>query len=325
MSLRHKRLKRSAIKEAFDNLPCGICFFSENGLVTLCNRTMHRLVFALTGRDLQLLSELRIAVSPSPDNGSAGDDGGAVLLPDGGAWLFAEHYVVGGDGRVYIQFTASEVTELHRAAQELAAKNCELAEMAENMERISRNVVAIAREEEILSMKMRIHNELGSDTLKTRQYILSGCPAQRKTELLSCWRRTLSQLSGGIEQECDSDLYSELQETASAIGAEIELEGELPPEHGAAGLIVAAVRECLTNMIRHAGGTVLHVKAAFDDSAAAAVITNNGSVPSAPITEGGGLGALRVIIEKAGGAMTVLSEPYFSLTVRIPLKGDDLL
>lgn len=44
--------KRSAVKEAFDNLPSGICFFDKNGMVTLCNYQMHRLVFALSGRDL---------------------------------------------------------------------------------------------------------------------------------------------------------------------------------------------------------------------------------------------------------------------------------
>ena len=45
------RLKRMS-KEAFDNLPSGVCFFNNHGIVTLCNRQMHRLVFSLSGRDL---------------------------------------------------------------------------------------------------------------------------------------------------------------------------------------------------------------------------------------------------------------------------------
>ena len=33
-------LKRMT-KQAFDNLPSGICFFNQNGAVTLCNRQMY--------------------------------------------------------------------------------------------------------------------------------------------------------------------------------------------------------------------------------------------------------------------------------------------
>lgn len=32
------RLKRSAVKEAFDNLPSGVCFFNQNGMVVFIYR-----------------------------------------------------------------------------------------------------------------------------------------------------------------------------------------------------------------------------------------------------------------------------------------------
>ena len=54
-----KRFIRNSVKEAFDNLPSGICFFDKNGILTLCNHQMYRLFFALTGKDLQSLSELQ--------------------------------------------------------------------------------------------------------------------------------------------------------------------------------------------------------------------------------------------------------------------------
>ena len=33
---------RNSVKEAFDNLPSGICFFDKNGILTLCNEGYHR-------------------------------------------------------------------------------------------------------------------------------------------------------------------------------------------------------------------------------------------------------------------------------------------
>ena len=48
-----------SVKEAFDHLPSGVCFFDKNGTVTLCNYQMYRVFFALTGTDLQSLPELQ--------------------------------------------------------------------------------------------------------------------------------------------------------------------------------------------------------------------------------------------------------------------------
>jgi hypothetical protein len=46
-----KTINNTSIKEAFDNLPTGVCFFNEVGLPVLCNRTMQRFSFAVCGKD----------------------------------------------------------------------------------------------------------------------------------------------------------------------------------------------------------------------------------------------------------------------------------
>ena len=45
---------------------------------------------------------------------------------------------------------------------------------------------------------------------------------------------------------------------------------------------------------------------------------NNGNPPKQKITEGGGLGALRLQVEEAGGSMQILSIPQFVLILSIP-------
>ena len=321
MSLLHKGLTKSSIKEAFDNLPSGVCFFASDGILILCNRQMHRLSFALTGRDLQTVSELRDALTELPEGSAAVRDKDTFLLPDQSAWSFTEREICDRDGNSYTQFLAANVTDLYRAAEELDRKNSELGEIAANMERINQNVVAIMREEEILSMKMLIHSEMGSSVLNTRQFLLHGYDEAQKADLVRHWRKTLKQLAGAVDRDGDANVYKELQATAEAIGAKILLTGALPEEPYAAYVLVAAMRECMTNTIRHAGGNELYVTITGSDTDATAVITNNGAVPEKPITEGGGLGALRTRIEKAGGVMTVQSQPSFALSVTIPLKG----
>lgn len=313
----------SAVKEAFDNLPSGICFFNEKGSMVLCNHVMYRLVFELAGQDIQSLDELKNVLQKRMEGMEAEPETEAVVFLDEASWKFVFTEVEKANGSRYIQVIALDVTELHKTSKELAQRNKELEELARHIENITKNVVAIMREEEILSMKMRIHNEVGSSILNTRQYYLGGCLPEQKGELLRSWRRTLKLLHNEIRKDDETDGYSELLEIASSIGVEIVQTGELPNEAACAYLIVAAIRECLTNAIRHAEGNRLFVSISQSMETATAVITNNGKIPEDEITEGGGLTSLRTRIEKAGGTMQIQSRPVFSLMITIPLEGDE--
>ena len=90
-------------------------------------------------------------------------------------------------------------------------------------------------------------------------------------------------------------------------------------------MLTAAVRECMTNSVRHAGATELRVVISCDGTAATAVITDNGKAPPSEITEGGGLSSLRAKVEKHGGTMKIRSGSGVELTVSVPLKQENLL
>lgn len=55
-------ISRDSVKQAFDLLPSGICYFSPSGAVKLCNMQMHRLFRTLAQSDLQTLDELNDAL-----------------------------------------------------------------------------------------------------------------------------------------------------------------------------------------------------------------------------------------------------------------------
>ena len=77
----------------------------------------------------------------------------------------------------------------------------------------------------------------------------------------------------------------------------------------------AAAHECLTNLVRHAGGTRLEIFGEKTASAWKVRYLNDGAVPTAPIVEGSGLTALRMRTEAAGGAMEIAVLPRFQLTL----------
>ena len=312
------RLKRMS-KEAFDNLPSGVCFFNHQGVATLCNRQMHRLVYELTGRDLQSLYELRALINGEPKHGTREQN--LFLLEDGSVWRFVEEAVTAEDGAPYIQVVASNVTVLYKKQKELERNNIELQKRGKRLRRLSANVAAVTREEEILSMKMRVHDDIGRSVIATRRLLQQGRPTE---ELDLCtWKNAIHLLKRSSERPKDKDALTQLVEAAAGIGIAIRLDGILPQNAAAAYLLITAMRECASNAVRHAGATELYVRVTQIQGIARARITNNGTPPEEPVSEGGGLSALRARVEKAGGDMVVCFAPNFELTVSVPIIEEE--
>lgn len=312
-------LKRMT-KEAFDNLPSGICFFNHNGAVTLCNRQMYRLVFELTGKDLQSVYEWREVMKGTPSH--AVRDGTLFILESGDIWQFNERTVTDKYGNSYTEVTASDVTELYLRKKELEQKNRQLEEAGERLRRLSANATALTREEEILNMKMRIHDDIGRSVISARR-LLTECHPTDEFDL-TAWRNAVHLLRHDSESDDDRDAFTQLKDAANEIGIKIISEGSLPKSKASAYHLITAMRECATNAVRHAKGTELYVKLEKNGSFFSAVIKNNGNVPECEISEGGGLSTLRARIEKAGGSMTIKSFPCFELTVTVPEITEEL-
>ena len=313
------RLKRIAVKEAFDNLPGGVCFFDKNGFVTLCNYQMYRLAFELTGRDLQSLPEFESDLNGVGASKRIGEN--MYALSNSSVWRFSKESVATNGGDTYTQLTASDVTELYKRQKELERDNQSLREYAERMRRLSADIINLIREEEILNMKMRVHDDIGRSVIATRRLLQQNRPIKELD--LTEWKNAVRLLKHDIETADEKDALSGLMKAAEGIGIKFVSTGSLPPQKHAADIIVSAVRECMTNAVRHAGAGELYASFSTGEDTAEAVITNNGAVPQSEIVEGGGLSSLRDRIEKSGGTMTIRSSPEFELRVSVPLRTEE--
>ncbi|MDO4488267.1 MAG: hypothetical protein Q4B67_04180 [Eubacteriales bacterium] len=312
----------NSVKEAFDTLPTGICFFTKKGLPVLCNEKMYHIAYMLMGRDLQVLSEIEEACD-SPAEGVEkivvkGKTG--YRLQDATVWSFSKTVVRTGDREEYIQLKATDFTDLYSLQEELESSNEELEDMIGQVKRISENMSEIVRQQEILTAKMRIHNKMGNCLLSTKQYLGQGLPTDKKDEFLRLWDESLSSLMEEASAGEEPDACSEVIRIAKSIGISVITEGELPHDNEKAYLLVVALRECVTNALRHAAATELYMKISEDDSFINAEFSNNGEAPDKEIVPGGGLSSLKERIEKAGGEMLISSTPGFVLTVRLPVR-----
>ena len=313
----------TSIKEAFDNLPTGVCFFNEDGLPVLCNRAMHRFSFAVSGRDVQFVADLEECFAEGfvPLNGVR-REGKVFSLPDGTARQLEKRTFSYENGALYTQYIATDVTDLNKNRLELAKENDRLSKVQAELRRLSANVVAATREEEILNTKMRIHDEMGRCLVEAQKYLRDASAESIPTEVVRSWQRTVTLLKSHNEPQ-QNDMLNQIRKTCSAVKLEFIQTGKLPRQDTAAYLLTCAVRECVTNAVRYAEASELYAVFSETETAATVCVSNNGKPPAGEIIEGGGLSTLRRRIEREGGSMLVRSLPEFCLTVTVPKESEE--
>lgn len=119
-----EKVSQNSIKEALNLLPVGICYFTLNGTIKLCNSQMYRLFRTLAHKDLQKLSELRDALHSNIQNEviRLTDKKEIYLFPDGRAWNYQESEVKDKEGNVYIEAVFSDVTKQYHEKKILQGK-----------------------------------------------------------------------------------------------------------------------------------------------------------------------------------------------------------
>ena len=229
------------------------------------------------------------------------------------------------DGAPYIQTTTADITKLYTLSQELAESNAALHDQHKRLKDLFSQIVQIKREEEILASKVKLHDELGRCVLAGRRSLLQTGADGSLEPVLALWCETVEKLevSLGDMAAPRDDTLRQLTDAAATLGCAIEFVGAIPENGDIAYLLLSAVREAVTNAVRHAGADRVTVRISEEDGVLAAQITDNGPRCPAAIIEGGGLTNLRRRLERAGGIMEVTCEGGVRLHLKLPLTAKE--
>lgn len=318
-----KTIGSSSIRETFDNLPAGVCFFDETGFPVLCNLAMERFSFAVCGKDIQFVTDLENCLADDfiPADGTE-KDGNMFLLPDGSVRHLKKRSFTHENGSIYTRYTATDVTDLHEKRIKLMEENKQLRSVQADLQRLSANVDAIAREEEILNTKMRVHDKMGNCLMMAQECLKNDAMENIPDSIAVSWQRAVSMLKYSSDAQ-EEDMLSQIRKTCESVNVLFIQTGELPRQENIAYILTCAVRECVINAVRYAEAEQLYAHFTEDETAASVTVTNSGRTPGSDILESGGLSTLRSRVERAGGTMTVLSAPFFELTVVMPKGKED--
>lgn len=103
----------------------------------------------------------------------------------------------------------------------------------------------------------------------------------------------------------------------------INLSGNLPEQEELSHVFLMAMRECLSNGVRHAGASELWIEINEDENSVSVNITNDGVPPEKEVVPKGGLHNLYRYAADWGGSMKIQSEPSFELTVTLPKDKEE--
>ena len=307
-----RQLSPVSIKESCDHLPGALCFAWENGQPCLKNLKMDELSHLLTGEALLNANVFWKTFEPQP----------IATLENGQTWSFARVRLGMSEKTVY-QITGTNITEEARLQRELEKDNLRLKDINRRLRQYGQDVQEATREKEILRAKTRVHDQIGHALLQTRQF-LSDTQGDAES-VCAAWRQNVRLLLGKYADDQHVDTFDQLARAAQAIGVTIERRGVFPAENTeSAQLVETAAHECLTNLVRHAGGTRLEIIGEKTASGWRVRYLNDGSTPSGPIVEGSGLSALRARTEAADGKMDIAYTPRFELTLTLPEERQEI-
>lgn len=305
-------LTPGALKESLDTLPDGVCFFEKNGQPLLVNIQMNRISGELFGAEIlngeQFWKDIR---ENFPE---------MVQTKDGKIWDFRRKDLVIRKKIIY-EIVACDVTEQYKLKKELEKRNQSLGEINERLRLYGQEVDRITRDQEILTAKIRLHDELGRSLLAFRSYLDQTKEQRDHDGLLRLWHYNIAALRNEASPSEMRDDWALLRQAADAVDVKIFLDGDIPKEEKIESIIIKAIHECLANTVKHANGNELYVKIRNNNVRTTVEMSNNGNPPTHTVKESGGLLNLRHTVERAGGTMVIESTPQFMLQVTLPAGG----
>ncbi|MBR2812321.1 MAG: hypothetical protein IKD69_13170 [Solobacterium sp.] len=301
-------LSRVSVKDAMNSLNSGLLFYDLDGSRRLINRKMYELmedIFHTSFRNANLFYDCLVREgknSPEP----------ILTASDGRIWLFSRHEITIGR-RKYYELTASDVTEKVKANRALIRTRENLERSREALREALETAVEQSRQEAMLEVRGRTHDLFGSRL----SLLLQSLRYEGKTDVdvlvRSCrdLMKDITEIDGKMDAEAE---LQSLKATMGRLGIRVAYNGSLPEDEADADVLVQAVREAITNSVRHAYATQITVDAGMIDHAFTAVIKDNGT-GSPDCHEGGGLRAMRRRIEARGGTLEVCSTDPFVLKI----------
>lgn len=314
------RISASSIKNTIDSIHTAVLFSEPDGLILLINEQMLRLMNAISGklqRNAKEFYDYLISGELEPGmQREEFEDQILLHLPDATVWIFSLSKLKIKD-RDYFQLAATDISRQWNLTAELQRQEAELKVKSEYLRESIDSLQLLSGERVVRNAKLRAHEVLGQRLSLLLRSIHNGDTLDHNL-LNSLSRGILDDLKAEQSSPSPEEELDGLSQAFASIGVSIKQEGELPADEKISRIFADIIKESVTNAVRHGFATEISVKITGEEEGHQLMIINNGDLPSRPIIEGGGIGAMRNMVEPYSGELDVVFDQCFALTVKVP-------
>lgn len=316
------------VRNAIEHCPDGICFSATDGRPILVNRKMNELSMQITDHTVLNMNEfweklIRICEN-SPEMVTEREEKPIVCkLSNESVWQFQKQ-VLSIHTNTVIQTTATDITALYANQNRLLENINKEMDLHRRQRELLEHIVQNNLDRELLNAKIRIHDDFGRVLLMTKNWLeRSDGDSDKSKDIFLEWTNVIIDMENAATRQFLSENASEkeLILVAKMIGCQLEFVGTRPTERSQQLLLFAAIREALTNAVRHAGADKIWVEMSEKPGWHHVEIRSNGEKQTTQIKEGSGLGNLRKRLESEGilmrldcreGVVMILDMPVHS-------------
>ena len=303
---KRKIIMPQTVKQCFDMLSDGVGYFSEEGMPFLVNKQMLRLCDLIGGSDR--IDERKIISELARRGGRW-----ITQTKDGKIWDFRKTDILIRKHNVQ-EVVAYDVTEVYTLKKKREQQYKVLQKYNDHLRQFDDEIEQTVVQKEILLAKMKIHDDIGSLLIAFRHYFEKP-ERSNKQEILNRWRSLAEDIKK--ERRITEDSWLRLKKDAEKWNLELQILGKIPNQTVIQNIFYAAIREALTNTVKHTKGTKVMCRITEVGGKMCIEIENDGESPKKPIIEGGGLGNLRRMVQGAGGIMDIQSRPVFKIKLEL--------
>lgn len=313
---RNRSISSITLKAAMDNLPAGLCFYTDQGQSLMMNYKFQQLCKEITGEFVVNMLELRKTL----ENKCVNVAGHGLIWhsEDEHVWSFEFKALKEGVN----QIIGSDVTEIWQLNENVKSQNAHIQKLNERLRDYNRNVEQVVKEDELLAARIRLHDDLGRILLMTRRYLKTDCSKEEFHDLYQQWHNMLAMLRNEGTLRVENDPATELVKAAESLGLKVIMKGDLPKRGNELKLLMSGARECMTNAAHYHANTI-EIEISKEDSLTCITYRNNGDEPEYPVYLGGGLSSLKRIVEKSGALFEIAEKTPFFIKIIIPV-GEEM-
>lgn len=328
-----KVLSRSAILEAVDEFPNGLCFFSSDGTPILINRKMYALIKEFSAEPLVdadiIWSELLKKADKKNEFFPLNIENKNEIyyrFKNNSLWRFKKNYIKDEKKQKnYIQIEAFDVSRLGDMAVQIERTNKELKSQNERIRLNTKEMEVFYTRGKRCDSKYLLHKKLGNSILQTTLFIQDFktdrnlMNSERMQTLQTCWNTSASYLNTGEENSDMQNLEEELKSTAETLGFILNLPDYKPP-FMYSDLYYHTLYDCMGNALRHTDATELYVDIEEYQNFIRIKISDNATAKVAFEGEGTGLKALKQKLKQKGVILTIQIHDRFQLIIDFPYR-----